>query len=119
MDATDLRARCAALPGVTAEYPFGPDALVMKVSGKLFAIIAEDADPASISLKCEPELAISLRDTYPAVTAGYHLDKRHWNTVVLDGSIPEDEVLAWIEDSYDLVVDKLPRATQRSLGRSV
>lgn len=119
MDATDLRARCAALPGVTAEYPFGPDALVMKVSGKMFAIIAEGADPASISLKCEPELATVLRDTYPAVTAGYHLNKRHWNTVVLDGSVPEDEVTAWIEDSYDLVVDELPRAAQRSLGRSV
>jgi predicted DNA-binding protein (MmcQ/YjbR family) len=119
VDATALRARCAALPGVTAEHPFGPDVLVMKVSGKMFALIPEDADPPSVSLKCEPELATLLRDTYPAVTPGYHLNKRHWNTVVVDGSIPEDELDGWIEDSYDLVVDKLPRATQRALGRSV
>lgn len=115
MDVGAVRARCEAMPGATAEYPFGPDALVMKVGGRIFAIIAEDPVPPTISLKCEPELAVTLRDTYPAVAPGYHLAKRHWNTVTLDGTVPEEDVASWIEDSYDLVVDKLPRHVQRSL----
>jgi predicted DNA-binding protein (MmcQ/YjbR family) len=116
VDVSGVRARCLAKPGARAERPFGPDAVVMKVGGRIFAIIAEDARPAAISLKCEPELASVLRETYPAVVPGYHLDKRHWNTVTLDGSVPDEELAGWIDDSYDLVVDKLPRHVQRRLG---
>ena len=114
MNANELRARCLALPEATAEHPFGPDALVMKVAGKMFAIIAEDADPPTISLKCDPEVGAALRGAYNAVTPGYHLNKRHWMTVTLDGSV-DAEVPAWIEDSYDLVVDGLPRQVRDRL----
>jgi predicted DNA-binding protein (MmcQ/YjbR family) len=109
MDLADLRARCLAMPGAVEERPFGPGALVVKVAGKIFAIIGEDDEPPTISLKCEPELAPVLREAYDAVTPGYHLNKRHWNTVTVDGSVPEDELRGWIEDSYDLVVAGLPR----------
>jgi predicted DNA-binding protein (MmcQ/YjbR family) len=107
-----LRAYCLGKPGVEESYPFGPGALVMKVGGKLFAIIADESDPLTVSLKCEPEIAVILRSRYPAVGPGYHLNKRHWNTVTLDGSIPEEEVLEWIDDSYDLVLEALPRNTR-------
>jgi predicted DNA-binding protein (MmcQ/YjbR family) len=109
VDLLTLRAHCLAKAGTTAEHPFGPGALVMKVAGKVFAIIAEDAQPPSVSLKCEPEVVTALQATYDAVGPGYHLDKRHWVTVVLDGSIATDEVSGWVDDSYDLVVDGLPR----------
>lgn len=115
MDVAALRARCLGLPGATAQHPFGPGAHVMKVGGRIFAIIGEDAEPPTISLKCEPELAVLLRDTYEAVAPGYHLNKRHWNTVTVDGSVPDDELHAWIDDSYDLVIAGLPRAQLAAL----
>lgn len=115
MDADSLRAHCVAKPGATEEHPFGPDVLVIKVEGKVFAIIPEDAEPPSISLKCDPGWAIALRDTYTAVQPGYHLNKRHWNTVTLDGTIADDEVRDWIDDSYDLVVAGLPRRLREAL----
>lgn len=87
----------------------------MKVAGKLFAIIADEEDPLTISLKCEPDVAIMLRRHFPAVIPGYHLNKRHWSTVIVDGSVPRREIREWIDDSYDLVVDKLPRATRDKL----
>lgn len=117
MDVAALRACCLALPSATAEHPFGPGALVMKVGGRIFAIIGEDVEPPTISLKCEPELAVLLRDTYEAVAAGYHLNKNHWNTVTVDGSVPAVELRAWIDDSYDLVVAGLPRAQRAALER--
>jgi predicted DNA-binding protein (MmcQ/YjbR family) len=116
MDLETLRAYCLAKPGAGESYPFGPGALVMKVAGKLFAIIGEDDDPLTVSLKCEPELAVVLRDTHPAVAPGYHLDKRHWNTVTLDGTVPDDELGDWIDDSYDLVVARLPKRVRAELA---
>ncbi len=110
-----LRAYCLAKPGAQEGYPFGPGALVMKVGGKLFAIIGDEADPPAVSLKCEPEIAVTLRSRYPAVAPGYHLNKRHWNTVALDGSIPDRLVREWIDDSYDLVLEALPRAVRDGL----
>ena len=115
MDSERLCRHCLALPGVTDGYPFGPGALVMKVGGKMFALIGDDAEPPTVSLKCEPELARALREMYPAVKAGYHLNKRHWNTVTLDGTVPDNEVLGWIDDSYDLVVAGLPQRVRRTL----
>jgi len=111
----ELRAHCLSKPGATEGYPFGPGALVMKVGGKLFAIVADEADPLTVSLKCEPEEAQLLRSTYPAVNPGYHLNKRHWNTVTLDGSISKRQVLDWVDDSYDLVVETLTRAARAEL----
>jgi predicted DNA-binding protein (MmcQ/YjbR family) len=115
MDLSSLQTHCLAKPGVTQGHPFGPGVLVMKVAGKVFAIIGEDAEPMTISLKCDPVLAIVLREEHQAVQPGYHLNKRHWNTVTLDGTIVAEEVRDWIDDSYDLVVQGLPRRIRDEL----
>ena len=111
----DVRAHCLAKPAATEGHPFGPGALVMKVAGKVFAIVMEERDPLEVSVKCEPDLAESLRRAYPAVAPGWHLNKRHWNTITLDGTCTDDEVRAWIDDSYDLVVAGLPASRRREL----
>ena len=103
------------LPGSSEEFPFRPGLSVFKVSGKVFALSPLGDRPLRISLKCEPALAEQLRDTYPSITPGYHLNKRHWNTVEIDGSLPDELVLDMVEDSYDLVVAKLPRRVQAEL----
>ena len=100
----------------TEELPFGPDALVFKVLGKIFAIVAYQENPVRISLKCHPEHAEALRAMYHAVIPGYHLNKNHWNTVILDGSIPDPEVFQMIDDSYQLVAKKLKKADRVKLG---
>ncbi len=108
--AAALRRRCLALPGAEEEFPFGEQTAVFKVGGKIFALVALGARPLQVSLKCEPELAEQLRLTYPAIVGGYHLSKRHWNTVTLDGTLPGGMLEQMLEDSYDLVVAGLPRA---------
>lgn len=108
-----------AQPEVVMEYPFGDGVRVFKVAGKMFALVPEGADPTTVSLKCDPDHAVVLRQTYPGVTGGYHLNKRHWNTVVVDGAIPDDLIGQWIEDSYDLVVDGLPRVVRGRLQGEV
>jgi predicted DNA-binding protein (MmcQ/YjbR family) len=118
MDFDQIRDRCLALPGTEEEFPFGPETSVFKVAGKIFALSREAEDPVRVSLKCEPPLAEQLRAAHPAVIPGYHLNKRHWNTVIVDGSLPEQMVTEMIEDSYDLVVSKLPRVRRRALGWS-
>ena len=112
MDAAGAKAKCRSLTAATEGFPFGEGALVFKVGGKIFAILAD----SSISLKRDPGLAVALREDYPAVTAGYHLNKRHWNTVALDGSVPEEVLAEWIEDSYDLALSSLTRAQRAALG---
>jgi predicted DNA-binding protein (MmcQ/YjbR family) len=111
MDRAAVLARCRGLPSATEGFPFGEGALVFKVGGKMFAILGAD----SVSLKCHPVFAVVFREQYPAVTAGYHLDKRHWNTVVLDGSVPSEILDEWIGDSYELVVSGLTRAQRATL----
>jgi predicted DNA-binding protein (MmcQ/YjbR family) len=95
-------------PGSVETFPFGPEASVFKVADKMFALSRLSNRPLQVSLKCEPLLAEQLREAYPAVLPGYHLNKRHWNTVVLDGSIPDRIIKDMVEDSYDLVVSRLP-----------
>jgi predicted DNA-binding protein (MmcQ/YjbR family) len=109
-----LRRACLKRPGATEEFPFDEATSVFKVGGKLFAISALRARPLQVSLKCEPELAQQLRATYPAIQPGYHLNKRHWNTVTLDGSLEDRMVLDMLEDSYDLVVAGLPAKARPS-----
>ena len=116
MDPTGLRAWCLQLPGAVEEFPFGPEHSVFKVAGKMFALSALAHTPLEVSVKCEPELAQALRGSYDAVRPGYHLNKRHWNTVTLDGSLPDELVLDMIEDSYDLVVSALPARARAELG---
>ena len=105
------------MPGATEEFPFGPEHSVFRVAGKIFALSPLGRSrPLRVSLKCEPALAEQLRAGHPAITPGYHLNKRHWNTIVLDGSVADAMVRDMIEDSYDLIVAALPKATRRALG---
>jgi predicted DNA-binding protein (MmcQ/YjbR family) len=118
MRAGDLRDRCLAFAGSEETFPFGPATSVFKVAGKMFAISPLAESPLKVSLKCEPSLAEQLRDVHPSVLPGYHLNKRHWNTIVIDGSMPDEMIEDMIEDSYDLVVSALPGAARRALGWS-
>ncbi|MBK8134596.1 MAG: MmcQ/YjbR family DNA-binding protein [Chloroflexi bacterium] len=113
----DLRAYCNGLNGASEGFPFDETTLVFKVRGKMFALLAldQDADAPAINLKCEPTLAEMLRETYPAVTPGYHMSKRHWNTVRVDGSIPEPEIQDMIDHSYAEVVKGLPKKDREGL----
>ena len=104
------------MAGVVEDQPFGPSVDVLKVGGKIFAILSPESSPESISLKCDPELAIDLRLQYAAVIPGYHLNKRLWNTVHLDGTIPDDEVFRMVTHSYDQVVAGLPKSVRQGLA---
>lgn len=111
-----LRSKVVAKPGASEEQPFGPDALVYKVGGKMFALIAWKATPLRISLKCDPFEAEAMRDEFESIQAGYHLNKRHWNTVLLDGSVPEFLIDHMIAQAYALVLEKLPRRIRNALS---
>jgi predicted DNA-binding protein (MmcQ/YjbR family) len=102
MNIETIREYCISKDDVTEGFPFGEDTLVFKRSGKIFALTNLDGD-LSINLKCDPALAIELRERYRAVTPGYHMNKKHWNTVMIDGSVPDAEILKWIDHSYNLV----------------
>jgi predicted DNA-binding protein (MmcQ/YjbR family) len=117
IDAGALRDLCLEFPGSEETFPFGFETSVFKVAGKMFALSRLRAEPPlTVSLKCEPLLAEQLRAAHPEhVLPGYHLNKRHWNTVVLDGALPDRWVRDMVEDSYDLVVSALPAARRREL----
>lgn len=116
MDARQLRAHCLSFSGVVETFPFGPETSAFKVADKIFALSRLQRAPLEVSLKCEPWLAERLREANAAVRPGYHLNKRRWNTVTLDGSLPDEMVKQMVEDSYDLVVNSLSRSTQAALG---
>ena len=109
--------RLAAMPGATEEYPFSLDVRVFKVGGKIFAITGVDDDPPQLSLKGSPEDNEADRAEYPAVRPGWHLNKRHWNTLTLDGSIPDDVLSEMIQASYAIVVSGLTRAARAALPK--
>ncbi|MFJ2741818.1 MmcQ/YjbR family DNA-binding protein [Streptomyces sp. NPDC087440] len=113
-----LREFCLGFNEVVEEFPFTAETSVFKVLGKVFALSALGAVPLQVNLKCEPENAVRLRAEYPAVVPGWHMNKRHWNTVVLDGTLPDRLVREMVEDSYDLVVAGMPRATRLRLDRA-
>ena len=113
MDYEALSEFVDAFPGSVAEYPFGPEARVSKVGGKMFALLADE--PVRISLTCDPDLALELRTLYSAVEPGYHLNKRHWNTIDVAGDLPFEELEELIGHSYDLVASKLPKTVRDSL----
>ena len=104
-----------AKPAAEETFPFDEDTLVMKVMGKMFALIPLERLPHQINLKCDPERALELREQYEAVQPGYHMSKKHWNTVLLDGTVPPAEIRAMIDDSYRLVVAGLKKADQEKL----
>jgi predicted DNA-binding protein (MmcQ/YjbR family) len=110
MDLADFREYCLGKPNVTEGTPFGKTVLVFKVGGKMFALAALDEVPTTANLKCDPDLALDLRDRYEQVRPGYHMNKKHWNTVEIDTRIPDGELRRMIDHSYDLVVQSLPKA---------
>jgi predicted DNA-binding protein (MmcQ/YjbR family) len=115
MDLAAFREYCLSKPHVTEGTPFGEDVLVFKVVGKIFALAGLDQVPATANLKCDPDLALDLRDRYEQVRPGYHMNKKHWNTVELEGGIPEAELRTMIDHSYELVVGALPRKQRAKL----
>ena len=119
MTPQELRAFCLSFNAAVEDFPFGPEASVFKVLGKMFALSRLDARPLTINLKCDPEDAVRLRGEHEGLIApGYHMNKRHWNTVTVDGGLSDRLVRELIEDSYDLVVAGLPRAERLRLDRS-
>ncbi|MER7735712.1 MmcQ/YjbR family DNA-binding protein [Streptomyces erythrochromogenes] len=116
MTPAQLREFCLGFNAAVEEFPFTPETSVFKVMGKMFALSALDAEPLKINLKCEPELAVRLREEHGAIAPGYHMNKRHWNTVTV-GGIPDAMLRELVEDSYDLVVAGLPRAERLKLDR--
>jgi predicted DNA-binding protein (MmcQ/YjbR family) len=116
MNSGELRHYCLSFTGAEETFPFNPETSVFKVGGKMFALSQLGGESLRVSLKCEPRLAEALREEHAAVIPGYHLNKQHWNTVILDGSLSDKTVQEMIEDSYDLVVSKLPKAQRTALG---
>ena len=118
MTPQELRAFCLSFNAAVEDFPFSPEISVFKVLGKLFALTHLDSRPLTVNLKCDPEDAVRLRDEYPGlIIPGWHMNKRHWNTVTVDGELPDRLVRELIEDSYDLVVAGLPRAERLRLDR--
>jgi predicted DNA-binding protein (MmcQ/YjbR family) len=116
LGAEQLKTICLEQPAAEETFPFSAELSVFKVAGKVFALCALDETPLRISLKCVPEVAVRFRLEYPAIIPGYHLNKQHWNTVLIDGTVPDDLVREMVEDSYDLVRAKLPKAVRITLG---
>ena len=116
MTLDQLRKYLIKKKGTTEELPFGPQALVFKVLGKMYALVAWEADPLYVSLKCDPDKAAALRGAYPAIRPAYHMNKTHWNMVYMDGTVDDDHVCELIDHSYQLVADSLKKAEQEILG---
>lgn len=116
MTRDDVLSYCLSKPAAVETYPFGEDHAVIVVAGKMFALVSLTGQPATVNLKCDPAYAVELRAAHAAVQPGYHMNKRHWNTVTLDGSLDEDELRGLVDDSYDLVVARLPRRLRCELN---
>ncbi len=114
MNIESFRNYCLSKKGVTEEFPFDEQALVFKVMGKMFTITNVDTFE-SVNLKCDPELAEELREQYDAVTPGYHMNKKHWNTILMDGTISDKVLAEWIDHSYNLVVAGMPKKLRQEL----
>lgn len=110
MDLQTVRERCMGKPETSEDFPFDEHTLVFRVRGKMFCLANLEALPQFINLKCDPERALDLREEYEGVKPGYHMSKKHWNSVYLDDDVPDDAILQWIDDSYDLVVKSLKKA---------
>jgi predicted DNA-binding protein (MmcQ/YjbR family) len=118
MTPAELKRICLSFTGAEETFPFGPQTSVFKVEGKMFALSHLRGRPLTVSLKCDPALAEELREAHPAVAPGYHLNKQHWNTVTLDGSLADAVIRDMVEDSYDLIVSALPKRRRLALGWS-
>ena len=118
MDYKETKKYLLSKPDVVEDYPFGADVMVPKIKGKMFATLSVNKGVAQMNLKCEPNHAFELRDIFPSVIEGYHMNKKHWNTVILDGSIPQGEIERMIDHSYGLVVKKLKKVEREALELS-
>ncbi|KMY27274.1 MmcQ/YjbR family DNA-binding protein [Aeromonas caviae] len=118
MTLVQLREFLLSQPGATEDTPFGPEILVYRIAGKMFALVEWQAEPLSINLKCEPELALLLREIHPEVKPGWHMNKQHWNTVTLSDGLSDDLWQGWIVHSYERVVAGLPRAKRPQAPRA-
>ena len=118
MTLVQLREFLLSQPGATEDAPFGPEILVYRIAGKMFALVDWQAEPLSINLKCEPELALLLREIHPEVKPGWHMNKQHWNTVTLSEGLSDDLWQGWIVHSYERVVAGLPRAKRPQAPRA-
>ena len=116
MDVDAARQYLLGKPEAIEDYPFGPDVAVMKVRGKMFATLGEEQGEGRMNLKCDPDQALALRDIFDAVMPGYHMNKKHWNTLKLDGSIPRGEIERMIDHSYALVVGGLPKKVREGMA---
>lgn len=114
MDIEILRNYCLSFENVTEEFPFGNDTLVFKVSGKIFLLVSLNDIPLQFNVKCNPEKAIELREAYDSIQPGYHMNKKHWNTIILDNSMPPILIKEMIRHSFDLVIASLPKSKRKS-----
>lgn len=119
MNAESLRTFCLSKNGVEECQPFGPETLVYKVGGKLFLLVSLNSVPLQFNVKCDPDNALDLREQHSAVLPGYHMNKAHWNTVLVDGTISNKMLLQWVTDSYDLVYQSLPQKTKQLLSANL
>ena len=115
MNIEQIREFCLNKKGVTEEFPFDEETLVFKVVGKIFLLASLEAIPLQINLKCDPEKAINLREEYESVQPGYHMNKKHWNTIIIEETIPNAKLFEWIDESYNLVVAGLKKSDIKSL----
>ena len=115
MDFETIKNYLQGKPAAEEDMPFGPDVIVFKVKGKMFALLAWKNDPLRVNVKCDPVEALMLRDMYDGVIPGYHMNKKHWNTVIFDGTVPEGEIYRMVDRSYELVVKGLKKADRVSL----
>lgn len=115
MNIETIREHCLKKPGVTEDFPFDENTLVFRVMKKMFLLASIDEIPLRINLKCDPEKAVELRERYDSVLPGYHMNKTHWNTVVIDGSVTEREIISWIDDSYMLITNSLKKSAGKKL----
>lgn len=113
MNTEDIRDYCLSKPGAEETLPFGPDTLVYKVNNKIFLLMGLDSAPLRFNVKCDPDKALELREEYPCVLPGYHMNKKHWNTIVIDGSVSNKLLKEWIDDSYTLVAKKASPAKKK------
>ena len=118
MNVEAIREYCLSKKGAEEDYPFDEVTLVIKVAGKMFVLVSLDSIPLQLNLKCDPEKAVELREQYENVIPGWHMNKKYWNTVIIDGNIRWDELKDWIDHSYDEVVKKLKKSEQKRLNKN-
>jgi predicted DNA-binding protein (MmcQ/YjbR family) len=118
MNIEQIREYCLSLPGVTEDMPFGVDTLVFRVMNKIFALVNLDGE-TRINLKCDPARAIELREEYPSIIPGYHMNKEHWNTLIMDGRLKRELIISLIDHSFKLIAESLPKAKKEELKQKI